>query len=358
MFELTAANSVAYLRSRGYLAPGETARAQELSGGVSNLVIHVAKAGGDDLVLKQARGKLSVAEPWYCSIERIWREVEVLSICSTLLYSYRADAPSKVDVPRLLFTDRENYLYAMSAAPAGHVVWKQELLAGVARSDVARAGGTMLGVLHASSWHDVLLARQLDDRQFFFDLRLEPYYRQVAAVHRSLAPEIERLIDAVCRERHCLVHGDFSPKNLLVYEDRLLLIDFEVGHYGDPAFDLGFCLSHLVLKACYHSPRDGPFFDLIEAFWNGYRAEMDGAIPRQDLDALVGRAILNLAGCALARLDGKSKIDYLQDQARRDAVRELCRVVFKSQPTQWSEVRPIAEQVFRSAAATGRPLPI
>jgi 5-methylthioribose kinase len=182
----------------------------------------------------------------------------------------------------------------------------------------------------------------LDDRQFFFDLRLDPYYRQIAAVHVSLAPEIDRLIAAVCAERHCLVHGDFSPKNLLVHNDRLFLIDFEVGHYGDPAFDLGFFLSHLVLKAFYHAPRDGPFFDLIDEFWSGYCAQMDGAVSHGELDALVGRAILNFAGCAMARLDGKSKIDYLKDGAKCDAVRELCRTVFKDQPAKWSDVRTLA----------------
>jgi 5-methylthioribose kinase len=342
---LTAANAVEYLRSRGRLAPGESATSRELCGGVSNMVVHVARPSGDDLVLKQARPQLNVMAPWYCSVERIWREVDVLSICSTLLHAGMIAAPLKAAVPRLLFTDRENYLYAMSAAPAEHVVWKHELLSGVARGDVARACGTLLGTLHGRSWHDAAIAQQLDDRQYFYDLRLDPYYRQIAAVHESLAADIEWLIDSVCTERHCLVHGDFSPKNLLVHGDRLLLIDFEVGHYGDPAFDLGFFLSHLVLKAWYHAPDDGPFFELIEHFWSGYCAAMTGAVSRDDLDALVGRGILNFAGCALARLDGKSRIDYLEDRHKRDAVRELCRIVLTSRPAQWADVRQLVSSV-------------
>jgi len=125
-----------------------------------------------------------------------------------------------------------------------------------------------------------------------------------------------------------------------------LLIDFEVGHYGDPAFDVGFFLSHLVLKACYHAPRNGPFFDLIDEFWRGYRAELTGAVSPSALDAIIERGILNFAGCTLARLDGKSKIDYLRDPVRRDAMRELCRTVFKSQPTQWADVRLLAGRLF------------
>jgi 5-methylthioribose kinase len=353
---LTAANAIEYLRSRGHLALGESATACELSGGVSNTVIHIARSAGDDLVLKQVRRQLKVAEPWYCSVERIWREVDVLRQCATLLRDSRTDVPFKVEVPRLLFEDRENYLYAMTAAPTDHVVWKHELLSGMARSDVACACGTLLGTLHARSWHDAALARELDDRQFFEDLRLDPYYRQIAGAHESLAPDIERLIDSVNSERHCLVHGDFSPKNLLVYGDRLLLIDFEVGHYGDPAFDVGFFLSHLALKACYHAPRDGPFFDLIDAFWSGYCAEMTGVVLPVDLDSLIRRGILNFAGCTLARLDGKSKIDYLRDRARRDAMRELCRTVFNCRPTQWAEVRRLVGRLLTAAlgSAAGR----
>jgi 5-methylthioribose kinase len=339
---LTAANAVEYLRSRGALAPGESANARELSGGVSNMVIHIARSRGDGLVLKQAREQLNVAEPWYCSVDRIWREVEVLRYCASLIHGSVADSSFEVEVPHLLFEDRENYLYAMSAAPTEHVVWKQELLLGMARSDVALSSGTLLGTLHAKSWHDASLARQLNDRQFFDDLRLDPYYRQIARVDESLAPAIERLIDSVCSERHCLVHGDFSPKNLLVYGNRLMLIDFEVGHYGDPAFDLGFFLSHLTLKAFYHAPMESLYFDLIDSFWNGYCAELLDVVSSNELDALIQRGFVNLAGCALARLDGKSKIEYLHDDVRRDAMRKLCRTIFVSQPKQWADVRLLA----------------
>ena len=109
---------------------------------------------------------------------------------------------------------------------------------------------------------------------------------------------------------------------------------------------LAFSSAHLTLKACYHAPRDGPFFDLIDSFWSGYCAEMTGVVSSNDLDALIQRGILNFAGCTLARLDGKSKIDYLRDRARRDAMRELCRIIFNSQPTQWADVRLLAGRLL------------
>ena len=163
------------------------------------MVIHIARSDGDDLVLKQVREQLKVAEPWYCSVDRIWREVDVLRICATLDPRQSGRMfPSKLKCRGCCSRIARTICMPCQPHRAEHVVWKHELLSGMARSDVARSCGTLLGTLHAKSWHDASLAQQLDDRQFFDDLRLDPYYRQIAGVHESLAPDIERLIDSVC----------------------------------------------------------------------------------------------------------------------------------------------------------------
>jgi len=336
---IDATNAEEYLRTGGHLALGETVEVRELVGGVSNVVLYVDRSDGNPFVLKQVREQLRVADSWTCGIERIWREVEVLGECTRLTKADTGEASSlRAETPRLLFEDRENYLYAMTAAPAKHVVWKDELLSGRTRTEVAAACGELLGRLHAGSWHDDKVAHQLDDRQFFDDLRLDPYYRQIARVHADLKPAIENLLESIWNERHCLVHGDFSPKNLLLSDQSLMLIDFEVGHYGDPAFDLGFFLSHLVLKAFRFAPHDEPYFGLTETFWTHYQTQMLNTISAGEYDRLVQRAILNTAGCALARLDGKSKVDYLKEPRRREQVRQLCRTLFTESPTNWEDV--------------------
>jgi 5-methylthioribose kinase len=340
--KLSEANAVEYLHSRGLFLKADLDAARELSGGVSNVVIHVATGDGD-LVLKQARGQLATAQTWFCSVDRIFREVEVMVICQKVLAEAHRNSPLAMEVPRLIFEDRGNYTYAMSAARRDHVVWKSELLSGVVRDGVAESCGTMLGVLHASTWHDTDVAKRLDDRRFFDELRLDPYYRHVARVHNDLRPTLEQLIESLWRERHCLVHGDFSPKNLLLDQDRLLLIDFEVGHYGDPAFDLGFFLTHLVLKAYFHAPRHARYLDLADAFWAAYSAELKVAISDRSHASLISRSIMNFAGCALARLDGKSPVDYLNDAGQRESVRELCRTIFDKQPNDWADVRSLVE---------------
>jgi aminoglycoside phosphotransferase (APT) family kinase protein len=352
--QLDATNAEQYLRSRAYLAPGETVQARELSGGVSNVVIYVERTGGDNLVLKQAREQLRVEQPWFCSIDRIWREVDVLGICHRIVTQKCGDSPLAVEVPHLLFEDRDNYLYAMSAAPPEHDVWKTQLLSGVARKDIAHACGVLLGNLHAATWHNADVAARLDDRQFFDDLRLDPYYREIARVHVDIAPAISRMIESVWNERHTLVHGDFSPKNLLIHGDRLVLIDFEVGHYGDPAFDLGFFLTHLMLKAFYHAPLHKPYFDLIHSFWSAYCAQLAEFVPREEMDALVGRAVLNFAGCSLARLDGKSKVDYINDIFQRDQIRHMCRTIFLARPRRWDDVMLLAADLIAASLNTSR----
>jgi tRNA A-37 threonylcarbamoyl transferase component Bud32 len=328
MRELTAENANEYLIAGGWAGPDEPAAIRELSGGVSNVVLLVElPERGERFAVKQARGRLRVQEEWLCPIERIWREVETLQICGELLKKLRiADCGLRVDVPEVLWEDRENYCFAMTAAPPEHTTWKELLLAGDLDSaaDIARTCGKMLATLHGSSWGNAEIASRFDDRTFFDLLRIDPYYRHGAKVHPDLTPQIQRLIDSVWSHRQCLVHGDFSPKNLLVWQDSVMLIDCEVGHYGDPAFDLGFFMTHLMLKSIWRESSCEFYLQLLTVFWNSYRGELSQRVSVSELGELECRTIGNLAGCMLARVDGKSPVDYLAE-AKRKQVRDLSR---------------------------------
>ena len=332
-----------YLRQTGRIGTDERVRVHELTGGVSNVVLYVARDDGDDFVLKQAREQLRVPEPWFCGVERIFREAEVLRICEQVLSRQEArigeqSAYFLVRTPGILFEDRQQYLLAMTAAPADHVVWKQELMSGRTDAGIVAACGHLLGQLHAGTWNNQSIARQIGDREIFNQLRIDPYYRQAAGVREEFRPPLERLIDSVNSHQLSLVHADFSPKNLLVYSDGLMMVDFETGHYGDPAFDVGFFLSHLMLKAFHFAPQHLTYLLQTEAFWPSYERSLQSTAGDAAYRKLVGRSILNFAGCALARLDGKSGIDYLRDEPRRDRVRQLCRDVFEAEPSNWKWV--------------------
>ncbi|MEK6238009.1 MAG: phosphotransferase [Planctomycetales bacterium] len=329
-----------YLRETGRIAADEKVSARRLSGGVSNEVFHVRRSGGEDFVLKQAREQLRVPDPWFSRVERIHREAEVLRVCQELLGDADNDS-REARTPEILFEDRENFAFAMTAAPREHVVWKQELLAGRADLEIAACCGRLLGRMHGRSWHGADVASRLEDRSFFEELRIDPYYRTVAEVHPDLKPALTDLIDSARSERHALTHADFSPKNLLVFPGGLLMVDFETGHYGDPAFDLGFFLSHLVLKSFHHAPRHAAFLELISRFWETYLPEVQPQAGDAATEALVRRGISHFAGCALARLDGKSKIDYLEPPDRRDAVRGLCRELLLNPLARWEDALPM-----------------
>ncbi|MCH8046246.1 MAG: phosphotransferase [Planctomycetes bacterium] len=332
-----------YLRQTGRIGPEEKVRVYELLGGVSNVVLYVRRERSDDFVLKQAREQLRVPEPWFCSVERIFREADVLRICERVLRPPidglgHESAYFTVSTPRILFEDREQYIMAMTSASPDHVVWKQELMTGRSDAGIVAACGHLLGRLHAGTWQDAAVAEQIGDQQVFDQLRIDPYYRHAANVREEFRPALERLIDSLSSHKLSLVHADFSPKNLLVFSDGLMMVDFETGHFGDPAFDVGFFLSHLMLKAFHFAPKHLPYLLQTEAFWPSYEAALMKTAGEAAFRDLVGRGILNFAGCALARLDGKSGIDYLDDEARRDQVRRLCHDVFEEEPSTWKWV--------------------
>lgn len=340
-------NAAGYLLERAWLQPGESVEITPLEGGVSNCTLYVRRAG-EDFVFKQAREQLRVADPWFCSVERIWRECDVLRECDRLLSPAEESAQGRqLTLPRLLGEDRENYAYIMSAAPLGHRSWKQVLLAGEADREIAVACGQFLALLHGRTWDDRGAAERLANRTYFIDLRIDPYYRHVA---RNATADVGAALDALEKslETNCraLVHGDFSPKNLLVWDGGLMLVDFEVGHYGDPAFDVGFFLSHLVLKSFYAVERnlDG-YPELADGFWEAYRDCLQPRIAEPDWRTLAERSLRNLAACGLARLDGKSQIDYLDNRA---PARRFFQWLLLAPEVRWETARS-ALQAYRQA---------
>ncbi|MFO0899816.1 MAG: aminoglycoside phosphotransferase family protein [Pirellulales bacterium] len=336
-----ATNLAPSLRDRGWIGPDEPVAVRELTGGVSNVVLYVARSAspGGDFVVKQSRPQLRVAETWLCTVERIWREVDALRYCGELTEICRPDEREGecVATPRVLFESRADYLYGMTAAPPGSHTWKEELLSGAAEPEVARAMGEWLGRLHAKTWKSADVAARFGDRQLFDELRLDPYYRQLGRRFPEWRPRLEDLVDQVWAHPLALVHADYSPKNLLVWPDGLMLVDFETAHYGDPAFDLGFLLAHLALKTAWARQRQLDYRPLVDAFWNAYLMQMRPAVCNAELESLSARAALNFAGCTWARLDGKSMVEYLPHEPTRAAIRALCQELLAEPAGDWGE---------------------
>ncbi|MFM7163496.1 MAG: phosphotransferase family protein [Planctomycetaceae bacterium] len=329
---LTEHTAADWLHARGWLPAAVGARVRTLEWGVSNVVLRVTPGTGADFILKQSRPQLRTPIPWFSRIDRIYREAEALR-------AIREVVPAAT-VPEVLWEDRPEYVFAMEAAADPHTVWKQELLSGELDRGVARQLGEWLGRMHRQTAGRAGLREQFGDLEVFQQLRVDPFYRRVAAAHPDLAAHWTALIDGALSHAVCLVHGDFSPKNVLLVGRQLFLVDFETVHFGDPAFDTGFFLSHLLLKTLYHQARFAEMAELGIAFWEGYQAQLgEGRVPAElDPRQVVSRTLPHLAGCMLARVDGTSRVDYLPAAGQQQAVREFCRQLLQDPPREWAEV--------------------
>jgi 5-methylthioribose kinase len=274
------------LRAAGRIGPDSTVR--RLSGGVSSFIAVV----DDAWVAKAARQRLDVQAEWTADPARAHREGIILRALGGSLGPVRVPAVYRVhDAPPILELE-------WIGPPAAS--WKTELLAGRVGPAVVEALAEGMTVLHELAVPAGLAGPDGADaagRALFDSLRLDPYYRQVAAAHPEHAAALAALIaDSTGAGQARLVHGDFTPKNVLVTDGPPVLLDWEVIHAGDPAFDLGMLSAHLLLKAC-----------LIPALWpaarvlaRSYRGPADPA-----------RAVRHAGAIMLARLWGKSPVEYL-----------------------------------------------
>ena len=239
MFDATSIGP--YLRARGLVPARAVVTATPMGGGISNGVPLVETDRGDRLVIKQARDRLDVSADWHIDRRRAMNEAHCLRYLEEIL--------PDGSVPRVIFTDEAESVIGMTVAPAGGVIWKQQLLGGHVSRLTARRVGQVLALIHATAADDPRIAREFDNGDLLEQGRIDPYHRSAAAAHPRLAAVIDGEIERLKQTRRTLVLGDVSPKNVFVYPDRVLFFDVEIAHWGDPAFDVAFCLTHLILKA-------------------------------------------------------------------------------------------------------------
>lgn len=297
---------IAYLQRAGYIESDEVPEVLILPGGVSNRTVLVQRSSGEAWVIKQALEKLRVQVDWYSSPMRIHREAAGLRWLTRL-----APAGSIVS---FIFEDHDNHLLAMEAVPEPHANWKTMLLEGNLQLDHIEQFGDLLGTIHKNSYAQRdQIAKIFDDRDFFESLRLEPYYAYAAEQVPEVASFLKQLIEDTLRRRFALVHGDYSPKNILVHDNRLILLDHEVIHFGDPAFDLGFSMTHLLSKAHRLVGDRDLFAEAANQYWRSYQEHVRHLPWYSDLETY---AVRHTLACLLARVDGRSPLEYLNEAER------------------------------------------
>ena len=283
---------------------------ERLTGGVSSDIWRIDLPGGP-VCVKRALAKLRVAADWRAPVERNQYEAA---------WMRRAAAAVPGAVPELLGQDASSGALAMSFLPAEHYkLWKSELRDGHAEPAFAARVAQTLVRIHAATAADPAVAAEFPTDAIFYDIRLEPYLVATSRVHPDLAARFADLVATTQANKRALVHGDVSPKNILVGPDGPVFLDAECAWWGDPAFDLAFCLNHLLLK-CLWTPgaRDGflaCFDGLADAYLRGVTWEPSAALQT--------RAAHLLPGLFLARVDGKSPAEYITKAADKNRVRRV-----------------------------------
>ena len=298
---------------------------EALSGGVSSDIWKVTTPARTFCV-KRALSKLRVAADWSAPVERNRYEVAWIRIAHGIV-------PGAV--PEILHHDEAEMLCAMSYLdPADHRLWKSELREGRADLLAATEVGRRLGRIHAATANDPDLAEVFPRHDIFHAIRLEPYLEATAAAHPDLREVLFGLSRRTGETRIAMVHGDISPKNILLGPAGPVFLDAECACIGDPAFDIAFCLNHLLLKCLWNPDAREGFHACFAAMAGAYLAEVDW----EPVAVVEARAASLLPGLFLARVDGKSPAEYIRSDADRNRIRRCARVLLHSPPVHLSQV--------------------
>ncbi|MGW9330367.1 phosphotransferase [Bosea sp. NPDC055594] len=306
-----------------------------LTGGVASDIWKV-ESDGRVFVVKKALAQLRVAQTWLAPVSRNASEVDWLREAGRI-------APGAV--PEILASDAKAGIFAMNYLdPADHPVWKQELHAGRADPAFAARLGTVIAAIHAGTQGSAEIAGRFANDATFHSIRIEPYLEATARVHTDLAEPLLALAAETLAAKVALVHGDVSPKNILVGPHGPVILDAECAWYGEPAFDLAFCLNHLLLKCLWTPGTSAGFLACFDALAESYLAGVDWE-PREVIEARVARL---LPALFLARVDGKSPAEYISADADKDRIRRVARPLIATPAARLSTIRQLwSEEISR-----------
>lgn len=304
----------------GLARAGDPLQVTPLTGGVSSNIFRLDLPGGA-VCVKQALPKLKVAKDWHAPVSRVLAEIDWLTQAQSI-------APGHV--PRIIAADRERGAFVMEYL-AQTANWKAELLGGRADEETARDVARVLAAIHSATARNAQIQARFANDATFYLLRLEPYLVETARIHPDLACELIGLVATTQSTPLALIHGDVSPKNILLGPTGPVLLDAECATYGDPAFDMAFLLNHLLLKAAHLPAWAERFADTFSAIAAEYLPRVDWEMP----GAFDRRCARLLPGLLLARVDGKSPVEYL-DERSRIAVRHAARSLVRTPPASLS----------------------
>ena len=324
---------VASLRSAGLV--GGSARYERLTGGISSDIWKVTTPERSFCV-KRALPQLAVEVEWRVPVERNRFEVDWYKIAEELV-------PGAA--PRVLAHDEDAMLFAMEFLdPSEFKLYKDELREGRADPEIADEVGRRLARIHAGTARGGEFKEVFPRNDIFHAIRLEPYLEATARNHPDLHDVLFALSERTYVTRLAMIHGDVSPKNILIGPEGPVFLDAECACIGDPAFDLAFCLNHFLLKCLWMPSAKPALLNCFDAMTSAYLAGVDWEPP----DQMEARTASLLPGLFLARVDGKSPVEYITEDAQRDKVRRVGRALLHSPPSRLADIRIAWEEELNS----------
>lgn len=305
----------------GLLPAAEPHEGRPLTGGVSSDIWRIETPAGP-LCAKRALAKLKVEADWRAPVVRNVYESRWLQ---------RAAEAAPGAAPRVLGQDEAAGVLVLEwLDPTDHPTWKEEMLAGRVDPAFAERVGGLLGRIHAANalMRRPEIADEFPTDDIFYAIRLEPYLAATARAWPDHAATLEALIQRTASTKRTLVHGDVSPKNILAGPAGPVFIDAECAWAGDPAFDLAFCLNHLLLKRVARPDATTALAESFRRLVAAYLAHVDWEPPT----ALEARAATLLPALFLARVDGKSPAEYVTDPADKDRIRRTATALLADPP--------------------------
>lgn len=325
----------AALARMGLAGTAERVRLVPLEGGVSSEIYRV-EIGARTLCLKRALPRLKVAAEWHVPVERNRWEVAWLRVAGGIVPEF---------VPQVLGEDAPSGSFAMEyLAPDRHPTWKAQLRDGLVEPAFASQVARRLVRVHAATAGSAQVEAAFRTDAIFHAIRLEPYLEATAAKHPDRAAALHALVRTTAATRLCLVHGDVSPKNILAGPRGPILLDAECAWYGDPAFDLAFCLNHMLLKCLWRPQWREGYLACFKTLARDYLAGVSWE-PAARMEARTARL---LPGLFLGRVDGKSPVEYVTDETDRERVRRVARALLDNPVERLDDVR----SAWRAALAT------
>lgn len=315
---------ISYLKDNGIISDAEPYSINYCSGGVS-CPVALIETGGRTLLIKQGRARLAVKEEWLADPARTNLEGKG----AAYYHKYLPETQ-----PDVLINDEENHIFVREAIPAGCHMWKADLMEGILDFKVARRTMEVMATVHSCSAKDPDVPHVFNNYNNIYELRVSPYIQFVAKKYPQLAKVSDEVSDLIMNTHQVLVHGDYSPKNIIVTPEReVCVVDSEPVHCGNAICDVSNFTTHIVLKSAYLRKYSAAFLNMLVDMTDTYFSSIDFADPK----VVEANCMKALGMIVLARIDGKSPAEYITDEETKDLVRKMSFALIESDITTYRQ---------------------